>query len=95
MALQQILNPALILPLGTAMGAFGGFPEAPMWLKSLQQNEWFRYFALFVLVWQGGAGQNVQRAALVTLIVAAVIYVSRWRAAPAAPAAEGMCGGRY
>ena len=90
MAMQQILNPALILPLGTALGAFGGFPEAPMWLQNLQQNEWFRYFSLFVLIWQGGAGQNVQRAAFVTLIVAAVIYMSRWAAPAPAPAAEGM-----
>ena len=64
-----------VLPLATAVGAFGGFPEAPAFVKQLQQYELFKYFLLFVLIWQGGAGQNVQTALILTVVLAVLLKV--------------------
>jgi hypothetical protein len=58
----------MILPLATALGGFSTFPEMPPMLKQLGQNELFRYFCLFVLIWQGGGGQNVQTSLIATLV---------------------------
>jgi hypothetical protein len=91
-------NSALLLPLGTAMGAFGGFPPAPpIWAK-LSAHPAFQFFALYVLVWQGGAQQDVQTALLTTAIVFGILMLLKnW--APAAvvaesPAKEGYCNGK-
>jgi hypothetical protein len=59
-----------ILPLATAIGAWGGFPDAPQVFKDVvESNELFRYLMVFVLVWQGGGGQNVRTAFIATAIV--------------------------
>lgn len=58
-----------ILPLATAMGFLGGFPPAPNMIKKLQQMKLVQYLLLFVLIYQGGSGQDVQLALLTTLIV--------------------------
>lgn len=64
----------LVLASATAVGAFGGFPEPPKFFTDLvQSNELFRYVLLFVLVWQGGAGQDPKLAALITAAVYAII----------------------
>jgi len=78
-----------ILPIATALGAFGGFPEAPAFFKTMAKNELFQYLMLFVLVWQGGSGQDVAVAGIVTV---AVFIVNKLLAGaitfgpPAAPA---------
>lgn len=56
-----------LLPVATALGAWGGFPQPPAFFTKLTQNELFQYAMLFVLLWQGGSGQDVQIAAIVTL----------------------------
>ena len=59
----------LILPLATAIGAFGGFPTPPQEFQMLTRYEIFRWFVVFVLIWQGGGQQDLQLALLTTSIV--------------------------
>ena len=56
-----------ILPAATALGAWGGFPKPPKMFSNLAQNEIVQYLLVFVLVWQGGSGQNIRVAAIVAL----------------------------
>ena len=56
----------LTLAVATGLGSFGGFPEPPMVFRDLVKNEMVRWALLFVLLWQGGAGQDSQLALLVT-----------------------------
>lgn len=56
----------LILATATAIGAFGGFPDPPSAFKQLTKNELFQWALVFVLVYQGGSGQNIQLALLIT-----------------------------
>ena len=70
--MDLINNPnQLILPLATALGAWGGFPEPPEMLKKLQGNVLVQYLMVVILVWQGGAGQNLQMA----IVAAILLYV--------------------
>jgi len=62
----------LILPLATAIGAYGGFPNPPRFFSELTQNEMFRWALVFVLVWQGGSGQDAKLAVLVTALMFAL-----------------------
>jgi hypothetical protein len=62
-----------LLATATLVGAFGGFPEPPMFFKQLTQNELFRWFLVFVLVYQGGSGQNIKLAAMLTVAAFAVV----------------------
>ena len=64
-----------ILPAATALGAWGGFPQPPKMFRDLVQNEIFQYLMVFVLVWQGGAGQNVRIAAIVVLAMYILVKV--------------------
>lgn len=59
----------LLLPLATAVGAFGGFPKAPAFFSELTNNEVGRYLVLFILIWQGGAGQDMKLALMVTALM--------------------------
>ena len=61
----------LLLPLATAIGAYGGFPKPPAFFTELTNNEIGRYVLLFVLVWQGGAGQDMK----LSLLITALLYV--------------------
>lgn len=56
-----------ILPIATGLGAFGGFPQAPAIFQELTKNELFQFLMLFVLIWQGGGGQDVAVAGITTL----------------------------
>ena len=52
----------LMLPLATAVGAWGGFGEPPQKVKEfMDENEWSKYLFLAILIWQGGGGQNVEK----------------------------------
>ena len=62
----------LILPLATAIGAYGGFPTPPAFFSQLTQNEMYRWALVFILVWQGGSGQDVKLALLVTALMYAI-----------------------
>ena len=59
----------LILPLATALIAWGGFPKAPEIFKLLAKNVLFQWFLVFVLIWQGGARQRPDLALLATMIL--------------------------
>ena len=67
-SLMTNLKP-LLLPMATAIGAFGGFPEPPQMFKSLASNVIFQYAILFVLIWQGGGGQNMMLSLKATVAV--------------------------
>ena len=62
----------LVLPLATAIGAYGGFPTPPRFFNELTQNELFQWALVFVLVWQGGSGQDTKLAGLITALMYAV-----------------------
>ena len=59
-----------ILPLATAMIAWGGYPAPPKAFVELTRHELVRYALLFILIWQGGGGQDVT----VSLVTTAIIY---------------------
>ena len=64
----------IISVLATAVGAFGGMPPAPKVLvTSVQRFPLLQWLLLFVLIWQGGGGQDVSISAMGTLLVY-VIY---------------------
>ena len=67
-SLMSNLKPFL-LPVATAIGAFGGFPQPPDMFKSLASNIIFQYAVLYVLIWQGGGGQNMMISLKVTVAV--------------------------
>ena len=68
---MQYSNQQIILALATGIGAYGGFPAAPACFTKLAQNEIVQWALVFVLLYQGGAGQDVKFAAMVT----AAMYV--------------------
>ena len=37
----------------TALGAYGGFPDAPRWWKQLSQFKLFQFFTIWILIYQG------------------------------------------
>ena len=63
---------ALVLVMATAVGAYGGFPEPPAPVKALMQNQIVQWALVFVLVYQGGSGQDVKLAALGTAMMYAL-----------------------
>jgi hypothetical protein len=65
----------LILPIVTALGAFGGFPDPPNTFKRIIKNQIVQYLLLFLLIWQGGGGQNWILSAKVTVVIFVLITV--------------------
>ena len=61
----------ILLATATAIGAYGGFPTPPASVAKYFQNEPVQWFLVFNLVYQGGSGQDVQLALMVT----AAMYV--------------------
>ncbi len=72
------IGESLILPIATAIGAFGGFPEPPNMFKRFIQNKPIQYLLLFILIWQGGGGQNWKLTAKVTLIILVIITIMNY-----------------
>ena len=62
----------LILPLATAIGAYGGFPNPPRVFSELTQNELVRWALVWVLIYQGGSGQDSKLALLITALMYAI-----------------------
>lgn len=62
-----------ILPLATAIGSMGGFPEPPKVFKDLTKIPLFQWLLVFVLTWQGGGGQNLQKSIVTTLILFVIV----------------------
>ena len=73
-SMGQQMQP-LVLPIVTAMGAFGGFPEPPHIFKKFIKNKIVQYLLLFLLIWQGGGGQNWKLSVKVTVVIFVLITV--------------------
>jgi len=63
---MQYSSKNIILALATGVGAFGGFPAPPPQFVELTKNEMVQWALIFVLLYQGGAGQDPKLAALIT-----------------------------
>lgn len=62
----------LVLVMATVLGSYGGFPAPPAPLASLMQNQLVQWALVFVLAYQGGAGQDIKLAALGTAMLYAL-----------------------
>ena len=59
---------AILLAMATMLGAFGGFPKPPRQFLRLAQFPIVQWLLVFVLIYQGGAGENPIMAAALTII---------------------------
>ena len=66
--LDQYSRNQYILTIATLLGAFGGFPDAPEIFKKFTKNELVQWLLVFVLLYQGGSGQDPKLALIVTII---------------------------
>jgi len=57
----------IVVAIATLVGAFSTFPEKPTILKKLGENELVQWALVFVLIYQGGAGQDIELAAALTV----------------------------
>ena len=64
-----------ILPIVTAIGAFGGFPTPPKVFSKFIKNEIVQYGLLYLLIWQEGCVQSVKLSLKVTLAIYIIITV--------------------
>ena len=64
---------SLFLPMMTAIGAFGGMPNAPKIFQDLAKNEWFQWLMVFVLIYQGGGSASPELSAVATIVVYVVV----------------------
>ncbi len=71
MAFCKYTYDQILLATATAIGAYGGFPVPPANVAQFFQNEPVQWFLVWNLIYQGGSGQDVQLALLVT----AAMYV--------------------
>ena len=69
---MQYSSKSIILALATGVGAFGGFPAAPPQFVELTKNEMVKWALVFVLVYQGGSGQDPKLAALIVAVMFAL-----------------------
>ena len=68
-------GPALLLAFATGVGAFSIMPQPPQVLRELGKNKIVQWAMLFVMLWQGGAAQDVKLAAFVTAAMFAIYQV--------------------
>ena len=61
----------LILPILTAIGAWGGFPKGPRSFQKLTENKLFQYFFLWLLIVQGRGGVELD----ITLITVLFVFI--------------------
>jgi hypothetical protein len=66
---------SILLVIATIMGAFGGFPQPPKIFQRLSEYQLVQWFLVFVLAYQGGAGQNSRLALLSTLAIFVVYQI--------------------
>lgn len=57
------------LPLITAVGAWGGFPNPPRVVQRLFAHKIVQYAMVFMLVYQGGSNQDLMVSAIVTAVI--------------------------
>ena len=61
----------------TAIGAWGGFPEPPLWWeKFVNSHELVKWFLLSILIFQGGDEQELQMALEFTLLFYLLYHAS-------------------
>ena len=58
--------------MATAVGAWGGFPTPPPVVAAAMQNPMVQWGLVLVLCYQGGAGQDLQLAAMATVAMYAL-----------------------
>lgn len=58
------------LAIATALGAYGGFPSAPLWWRKITQYKITQFMTLWLLVYQGGGKGEL----LWTTLVSAIVY---------------------
>ena len=74
---MQYSNSQIMLAVATGIGAYGGFPSPPAIFTKLTQHEIVQWALVFVLLYQGGAGQDVKFAAMVTVAMYVVHMVCK------------------
>lgn len=62
----------LVLVMATALGAYGGFPTPPPALQAIMSNPLIQWSLVYVLCYQGGAGQDPKLAILATVTLFAL-----------------------
>ena len=62
--------------LAFALGAYGGFPKAPVWWDNLKKYELFKIFCLWLLIFVGGGMGEYLWTTLITLIVYIIMKFS-------------------
>ena len=72
----------ILLVTCTVLGAFGGFPQPPKAFLQLTKYPIVQWFLVFVLAYQGGAGQDPLLAGAATLITFILYKVARAMEAP-------------
>ena len=71
---MSILNKSSVawqLAIATALGAYGGFPSAPLWWRKITQYKITQFMTLWLLVYQGGGKGEL----LWTTLVSAIVFV--------------------
>lgn len=59
----------LILPILTAIGAWGGFPKGPKSFHKLTESKLFQYFFLWILIFQGGSEAEFDVSVIAVFLV--------------------------
>ncbi len=65
-----------IHPLATAviiLGCFGAFPQPPRAIMKLTRYELFKWFLVFVLIYQGGGGMDLNKSLAATVILYVIV----------------------
>ena len=74
--LDEYSKDQLMLVAATYIGSLGGFPGPPQFFKDMARNELFRWTLVFILLYQGGAGQDVKLALMCTAMAyGAMMYL--------------------
>ena len=69
---------ALLVAVATMIGAFGGFPEPPAQFLWLTKFPLFQWALVFILIYQGGSGQNPLLALGLTVATFLVYQILKW-----------------
>ena len=67
-----------LLPIATAIGAWGGFPKPPKFFTDLVNgSDLIKYLMVFILIWQGGGNQNTYTSLSITLVIYAIAELAK------------------
>lgn len=77
----MLFRPRILLwAAATAIGSYGGFPDPPNIIKHLVVKEKiFRWFLLFVLIWQGGASAATSEVVRIihSVLIVLILFLLR------------------